>query len=326
MSEHPFDNEFRITSEQRMQFQRDGFVKLPGFLNAAVVAALQHRIEAEMRGATGHNSTTGSHFSRVKYDFETDMNDVFELLERGYFRQALTGLSERDLFFTFELFFEIEKGVNPGLPWHVGMQSFGFQPADEFACTLWAPLQPVRARGQRGGMAYVSQQVVEGSFIFDQIEPAVVSTLRAKESAGVRTDVQEYFDLRNGILNSPAMMEILERHQVEEDFEPGDVLLFNKFVVHRSIMLEEEGELFRRAAYVFRFVDATSHYDLGRVRMLEFPMEQYGKGLFAYKPVTRQHLDIANAGAADGDLLADCAYFGDRDRRMLRRDQSPGAA
>ena len=262
----------------------------------------------------------------MKYDFESDMNDVFELLERGYFQQALTGLTERDLFLTFELFFEIEKGVNKGLPWHVGMQSFGFQPADEFACTLWAPLQPVRAKGQRGGMAYVSQQVVEGSFIFNQIEPAVVSTLRAKERAGVRTNVQEYFDLRNGILNSPAMMDILESHQIEEDYEPGDVLLFNKYVVHRSIMLEEEGELVRRAAYVLRFVDATSRYDLERARMLDFPMEQYGKGFFAYKPVTRQHMDIANAGAAHGDLLADCAYFDSRDRRIIRSERSSQAS
>lgn len=199
---------------------------------------------------------------------------------------------------------------------------FGYQFAEEFGCTLWAPLHPVDASGQRGGMAYVPQHVVSGEFVFEQIEPAVVSTLKAKEQAGVRTNVGEYFAMRSGILNSPTMAEILENHQVEDDFEPGDVLLFNKTVVHRSIMLGE-GELARRAAYVMRFVDAGSHYDLKRAQNLEYPVEQYGTGFFAYKPITRQHIEIAEAGAANGDLLSACAYFGDRERRMLRHEQSP---
>ena len=61
--------------------------------------------------------------------------------------------------------------------------------------------------------------------------------------------------MRHGILNSPAMLEILENHRVEYDFEPGDALLFNKMVVHRGVVLEE-GPLAKRAAYVMRFVEA----------------------------------------------------------------------
>ena len=324
MSPHPFDSDFRITREQKAQFRRAGFVKLDGLLNAAVVEALLGRIEVEMQGSTskGRNSSTASHFSRVNYDFESEKNDVFELLERAHFRQALTGLTERDLFLTFEMLFEIERGVNSGLPWHVGVQSFGYQFAEEFACTLWVPLHPVRAAGQRGGMAYVPQHVVSGEFVYEQIEPAVVSTLRAKEHAGVRTSVKDYFDLRNGILNSPAMMEILEQHQIEDDFEPGDALLFNKQVIHRSIMLGE-GELAKRTAYVMRFVDAGSRYDLKRARDLEYPTEQYGKGPFPYKAITRQHIDIARAGAGDGDLLSKCAYFENSERRLIRHERIP---
>lgn len=302
-----------------MQFQRDGFVKLDGFLNAAVVDTLLDRVEVEMRRGTVDNFKVDSMFNRVKYDFESDKNVIFELLERRYFQQALTDLVERDLFLTFELCFELEKNVNKGFPWHVGAQSFGYQFADEFGCTMWAPLHPVDVKGQRGGMAYVPQHVVSGEFIFDQIEPAVVSTMKAKENAGTRTTVAEFFGMRTGILNSPTMVEILENHQVEEDFRPGDVLLFNKMVIHRSIMLGE-GELPRRAAYVLRFVDAGSHYDLKRAQDLEYPVEQYGKGLFAYKAITRQHIEIAEDGADDGDLLSECAYFSDRDRRMVRRE------
>ena len=317
MTGHPFDNEFVVTDEQKEQFQRDGFVKLDGFLNASVVSMLLDRTDIELNRSAA-NSYTGATapFSKVQYDFEVAKTDLFELLERPYFRQALTGLAGRDLFLTFELSFEVEKNVNKGFPWHVGVQSFGFQFAEDFGCTLWAPLQPIDASGQRGGMAYVPQHVLPGEFVYSA-DLAVVEVLKARERSGTRTSLVDYSGLREGILNSPLMDELLEVHQVEDDFDPGDVLLFNKTVAHRSIMLGE-GELSHRSAYVLRFVDAASRYDLNRAQALEFPVEQYSKGIFPYKAATRQHIEIAEAGAKDGDLISECAYFSDRDRRLIR--------
>lgn len=326
LTRHRFDNDFTATRDHRAQFARDGFVKLPGFLNANAVRALLDRVGGDPTGGTdAFKVDQAGLYKRALYDFEADKTDIFELMERPYFRQALTDLTGGDLFLAQENSFEIEKNVHKAAPWHVGVQSFGYQFADEFGCTMWAPLHPVDVRGQRGGMAYVPQHVVSGEFVFDQVEPAVVSTMKAKENAGIRTTVGESFGMRTGILNSPTMVEILESHQVEEDFRPGDVLLFNKMVIHRSIMLSE-GELPRRAAYVLRFVDADSHYDLKRAQDLEYPVEQYGKGLFAYKAITRQHIEIAEAGADDGDLLSECAYFGDRNRRVVRCEQAPRLA
>ena len=320
MSDHPFDNEFAITRQQKQQFQTDGFVKLAGFFNAAVVDALLDRIEVEMEGRKTHNNRKAvSRFSRVAYDFETSKNGIFELLERPYFRHALTDLVERDLFLTFELCFELEKNVSRGFPWHVGVQSFGFQLAEEFGCTLWAALHPVDTAGQRGGMAYVPEHVMSGNFIYHYFEPAIVSTIEAMERAGVATSAEEYSLMRAAILNAPPMVDILEYHQVEDDFAPGDVLLFNKNVVHRSIMLGE-GTLPRRAAHVMRFVEAGSHYDLQRARNLEFPVDKYGEEYTRYTPYDRQPIEIAEAGAGDGDVLSECAFFGDRDRRMVRRE------
>lgn len=297
MTQHSFDHGFRITPAQKKQFERDGFVKLPGFLNANVVEMLLNRVDA-------------------------DKGDIFELLERPYFRRALTDLVERDLFFTFELLFEVEKNVSPGQPWQVGVQSFGYQFAREFGCNIWAPLHPVNAKGQRGGVACVPRPVISGEWVFE-MEAAVVSTLKAREEAGVKTSLADYFELRHGILNSPVMLEILENHQVEDDFEPGDVLVFHKMVVHKSIRLEE-GKLSRRAAHVLHFIDAGSHYDLQRAQNLDYPIRQYRKELLPYKPIARQHIELAEAGAVHGDLLAESAYFSDRGRRMLRRKRSSG--
>ena len=317
MSSHPFDNEFLVTGEHKEKFRRDGFVKLEGFLNAAVVRTLLDRVEVEMGRAAPPGTGSALMFSRVTYDFKSEKADVYELLERPYLQRALTDLVECDLFLAFEMCFEIEKGRQKGFPWHVGVQSFGYQLADEQACTLWAPLHPVDTKGQRGGMAYVPENVVSGDFVY-RIQSAITSTLEAKERAGVRTNMVDYGILNAGILNSPTMVEIFENHQVEDDFKPGDVLLFNKMVVHRSLQLGE-GPLPRRAAYVMRFIDAGSHYDLRRAQTLEFPVKMYGEGPVPYKPVTRQHIEIAEAGAQDGDVLAECSYFDNRDRRTVRR-------
>lgn len=129
MQDHPFDNDFTISSEQIRQFQRDGFVKLSGFFNSEVVRTLLNRVEVEMSRAPDNFK---SEFSRLKYDFETEKTDIYDLIGRPYFRKALTALVERDLFLTFELCFELEKNVSKGFPWHVGVQSFGYQLADEF--------------------------------------------------------------------------------------------------------------------------------------------------------------------------------------------------
>ena len=323
MSGHSFDSDYRVTAAQKERFRRDGFVKLPGFLNSSVIEVLLSRVDSELDRGMGVSFNRGTTpegrmdpaFNRAKYDFSSDKAVIFELLERPYFRQALGSLTGRDLFLTFELSFEMQKNISKGFPWHVGVQSFGFQPADEFGCTMWAPLHPIDPNGQRGGMAYVSEHVLPGGFVYSA-DVAVVEAVRARERAGRRTSVDDYFGLRMGILNSPVMDELLKVHQVEDEFVPGDVLLFNKTVVHRSVALGE-GELPARAAYVLRFVDADSHYDLERAQCLEFPAEQYGKGFFPFKPVTRQHIEIAEAGAKHGDLLRQCAYFSDRDRRLV---------
>ena len=317
MTRHSFDNDFSVSREQKEQFQRDGFVKLEGFLNSDTVQMLLDRVDGELATGTSEALSVDSRFNRAKYDFTGDKVHIFELLERPYFQQALTSLSERDLFLTFELAFEIEKNVNKGFPWHVGAQSFGFQFAEQFGCTLWAPLHPVNTSKQRGGLACVSQRVISGEFAYSA-DLAIVETIRARERTGKTTSVMDYINLRLGILNSPAMGEVLEAHEVEYDFAPGDALLFNKTVIHRSVMLEE-GELPLRAAHVMSFIDKDSRYDLNRASALEFPSGRYGKDFFPYKPLTRQHIEIAEAGAGNGDLLSECAYFNDSGRRLVRR-------
>lgn len=75
--------------------------------------------------------------------------------------------------------------------------------------------------------------------------------------------------------------------------------VFNKYVVYRSIMMDE-GPLPKRAAFVMRFVEDGSHYDLTRAQNLEYPAEKYG-----HKAFTLSHIEI---GLPDGALLTESNY------------------
>ena len=317
MTDHPFDNDFGITGAQKEQFSRDGFVKLEGFLNSSVVDMLLDQVDAESSRGAGDAPPPkpGRRFSNMQHFLATDKKEVFGLIQRPYFQRGLTELAGRDLFLTYDLSFEISKSVDKGLPWHAGVSTFGLHYAEDFGCTLWAPLHPIDTNGQRGGIACVPLHVLSAEFVHTT-DLALVEVIRARERAGRRTSPQEYRDLRNELLNSPVMDELCDVHMVEYDFAPGDALLFTKNVVHRSIVLGE-GELPRRAAYAMRFIDAASRYDLNRAQTLHFPSEQYGEGLFPYRQITSDYVEIGKAGAKDGDLVSQCAYFSDRDLRMV---------
>ena len=313
---HPFDQEFNLTTEQREQFKRDGFVKLSGFLNTDAIRMLQRRADMQSDHGISTSPQSASHFKRSHYNLDTDKGKFFDLLERSYFRQALIDLTGHDLFLTYDILFELEKNVSTGFAWHVGVRSFGHVSFGDFSCTMWAPLHPVDSNGQRGGMAYIPEDLLSGDFVY-AAEEALVKALKAREQAGTKTSISDYFRLRNGILNSPGMSELLEAHQVEDDFNPGDVFLFTKTVIHRSIMLGE-GRLDRRTACVLRFVDINARYDASGARSIAFPLKQYGKDCPKSMFTALQHTEMAEAGTKDGDLIAQSAYFDNPERRMIR--------
>ena len=301
------DSGFQLSEAQIKKFQTDGYVKLPKFLSADTVDMLLRRTDAEMSKSL--DSFT-SQFNRLKYDFESDKADIYELIQAETFQQVMSALTNRNLFMTFELCFELKSGVSKGFPWHVGVQSFGYQRAEEFGCTIWAPLHPIRTDGQRGGMAYVPDRLMSGRFVYDQIESAIISTLEEQHRRGEETSLNKYLMMRAGILNSPAMRQILETHCEEDEFDPGDVLVFNKYVIHRSVKLEE-GELDRRAAFVMRFVEQGSRYDRRRAEELEYPTIRYGQ-----QPFTRAHIEI---DLPDGGVLSDSEYNDSPEQRMISK-------
>jgi len=200
------------------------------------------------------------------------------------------------------------KKVSQGFPWHIGTQSFGFQRAEDFACTLWIPMVEIDNSAQKGGMSYVPKNNISGEFMYNFVDPSSFRFLQESIDAGDPITLDEFIELRDGPLNQPAMKRLLDYYAVTDDFELGDALLFDKYVIHKSVMLED-GPIDSRAALAIRFIDSSSKYDKKRADDLEIPRK-----LFDYKGPTRFHLDVAEF---DGQLISEGPFYKGKIHRFI---------
>jgi len=302
------DSQFSLSDAHVRSFRRDGFVKLSSFLTVEFVRYIRSRITDRM--ALLDEGQIG--FKRVGYDIFEDDPAVEELLSREIFARSLTLLTGRHLFFAQGLGFELEKNKHNGFPWHIGTQSFGYQRAGDYGCSMWVPLDPIDTAGQGGGMSYVPEHIVSGQFMYDFVDPAIDSTLVEMVKEEECLSLQEFAELRHGILNSPAMTKLLDFNRRSDDFKLGDVLFFNKRVIHASELLGE-GPLQTRCAFVMRFIGMDSRYDRRRALGLEFPRSQFG-----HKPQSEFHLNVCKE---DGELISESPYFRNQARRRLLAGQ-----
>lgn len=292
---------FALTAQQADDYRTKGYVVLrqvftPAFLAHMRAMQLAPPTDPYQRG-----------FDRLVYDTCVGDDGVYALLEEPRFRELMYSLSGQDLFFTQAAGFSLKRKVSNGLSWHIESQSFGYQRAEDDAATLWTPLHPIVKGGQAGGMRYVARSVFCAQVVYGQLAPAMFQYIESRLKKG-DLPFEEYVALRDGMLNAGPLRELLEHHAEEDDFEPGDALLMNKYVVHRSVALGD-GPLAHRDAFAFRFISATSRYDGARARDVEIPRRYYG-----YAGPTSFHLDVCKN---DGELIVDSALF-DCDRTTRR--------
>lgn len=301
------DEKFQITDEHITEFHERGFLLLRNFYTPELIAYLRETVGNYIKQPTDRYQ---SGFNRLAFDMYDGDEKIIELLGNDTFRATITELTGRTMFFAQALSFELAKLKDKGFPWHIGTQSFGYQHAKDYGCTIWAPLDPIDPTAQRGGMAYVPKNIVSGDFLYSHIDPATFRLLDEKIAAEEEFSVEEFVELRDGPLNDPAMKRLLDHFAFEDDFAPGDALIFDKDVIHRSVMLGE-GPLDSRAAFVMRFFGADSTYDRGRAHDLEIPRHHYG-----YDGPTKFHLEVAQR---EGQPLVDSPIFAGQGYRLLTR-------
>lgn len=296
---------FELTEEQVYKFKTQGFLLLKQFYSKKFTSYISSTLGDYINTPTDKYQAG---FSRLAFDMYDGDEVVINLLKDRLFREIINKLTGRNMFFAQALSFELEKEVNKGFPWHIGTQSFGYHQASDFGCTLWAPLVKIDPNGQRGGMAYVPKDIVNGEYLYSHIDPAVFRMLRDKINTGETIFIEDFVQWRDGPLNDRAQLAILEHFGVEDAFEVGDALIFDKYVIHRSVQLGA-GDINVRAAFVMRFFCSESTYDKTRANDLEIP-----RHYFKYSGPTKFHLDVAKN---DGDVLIESPLFNGQEYRNL---------
>ena len=288
--------DFKLTDEDVAFFKKNGFLRLKKIFSDRTVDRMKKLCTPAVQPPLGNY---GAGFSKLKYDIGNDDSYILDLMQDKRFGEVIRRLTGQELFFTQGLGFELEKNKSTGFPWHVGTQSFGFQRIEDYGCTLWTPLTEIKTGGQRGGMAYVPTDVLSGAFVYEHIN-MLPSFIRGKIEAGRPYEFKDFSQLKNNLLNSPEMTELLDHFAVEDDFEIGDTFLFDKYVIHRSVKLED-GDINSRLAYAMRFSSVEARYDKNRVQALEYP-----RRLFNYDVSSAFNDEVC---ATDGESVFESKYF-----------------
>ncbi|WP_327388993.1 phytanoyl-CoA dioxygenase family protein [Streptomyces sp. NBC_01207] len=260
------NSDFSISEEDVQNFWDHGFLKLEKIFSDELVRHMKKISTSELAPPSDNY---GLGFSKLKYDVGNDDPTILDLMGDSRFSAIMSKLTEQQLFFTQGLGFELEKNKSTGFPWHVGTQSFGFQRRQDAGYTIWTPLCDIVADGQRGGMKYVSKQLLSGEFVYQHIN-LLPGYMKSEAESGRDLTYEDFSVLKNSLLNSPQMTRLLDHFAVEDSFEPGDALIFDKYVLHRSVQLGE-GPISSRLAYALRFSSIDARYDKGRVEALAYP-------------------------------------------------------
>jgi hypothetical protein len=304
------NRDFSVSAEDYKNFKKHGFLKLKKIFSDEMV---EHMSMLSSSQVVPPVDNYGMGFSRLKYDIGNDDLTILALMSNPVFSAAITRLAGTSLFFTQGLGFELEKNKSTGFPWHVGTQSFGFQRRQDKGFTIWTPLCAIDPNRQRGGMAYVSKKVLSGEFVYQHIN-MIPDYIKSEMAAGKRITFADFDRLKNNLLNSPSMVELLDHSAVEDSFQPGDALLFDKYVLHRSVRLGE-GLVPSRLAYALRFSSLDARYDKNRVTALAFPRVTFDYDVGS--PFNE------NIGGDDGDEVYKSPYFdGTREARTLELNRS----
>jgi len=157
-------------------------------------------------------------------------------------------------------------------------------------------------------MAYVSKKHMSEEFVYQYINLIPDHLKEKKESEDINF---EYFSrTKNNIHNLPEISGVLTHYASEDYFSIKDAIIFDKYVIHRSVKLEE-GSIDKRVAFALRFVDVESKYDSFRANQLEYP-----KYSFNYEGSSDFNMIVCKE---DGQPIVDSHLFKDNLQKRIVR-------
>lgn len=232
-------NQVKISSSDIQSFKEKGFLKIENLLSPEAISRLKELARAQVQSPVGEYAD--SEMSKLKYG----LNDsIIKKIYSSPEFSVLNEIAQKRLLFLQGVGFQIEP-EKKGFDWHVGVYSFNFCMPEDFGCSLWIPLDVIDTKKQHGGMSYAPTDIISARSYFSSFyrliqDDRFIEALRKNE-------LKRRFDI------APELDTFLaESNKIEDDFELGDVLLFNKFVWHKSCPLKQ-GDLKSRTAFVMRF-------------------------------------------------------------------------
>ena len=205
-------------------------------------------------GKGGDIDTKDHAYDLIKNDF------VSSLIQRRL--PSLNYITGKNIMIMHNALFSVEPNQT-GLPWHVGVGSFSFTKTEDFGASIWIPLDEITKEYQ-GGMKYVSTKIFPGQFYYTIHDLHLKNNIKWDESKG---DLNEYVTNANTIFNKITEDVIdytIQDGYEEHEYNVGDVLFFNKYVLHRSVPLKPGLHKLRRA-FVIRLVDYDARVDEERL-------------------------------------------------------------
>jgi hypothetical protein len=261
----------------KYDFERKGYAKVERLFSPEFIESLRGICDA-----TIHDSSFVS-FVKNKYNVGIDHPDVLRLIKDPGFGDFMSTITGREMIFTDGIVFELDHTL-AGFDWHIGVTSFKYIFPDDYACTIWIPLDPVDREKQNGGMSLLSKSVFSG-LEFYKLQTAFT---HAAEAGSVRLDA-EYLDIAglrrfNGaekeskeerfrkaqeltpeafsdsLYFSQFARELLRQLSESFDYKIGDAMLFDKFVFHKTDVFRA-GPMKSRRAFVLRFIDRNARFN-----------------------------------------------------------------
>ncbi|WP_414158418.1 phytanoyl-CoA dioxygenase family protein [Pseudomonas sp. BNK-45] len=245
-------NPLRLEQDDLRHFQERGFIKLRQLLTPTAIEHLVELADSQLRPCRTSAPAHGDGFSRLTHQL-----GQIGILERLYrqpaFAQVLTRLTGCRLIVSEAQSFELQTGRS-GFAWHYDSLNFRYIRPQDPAFSLWLPLQPIRPEQQGGGMAWVplSRCSAQANFQFSRLLAEKLARGEAIEDFSAH--------LRQTYCTPGLLTDSFEQQRIEDSFDPGDALLFSKYLWHRSSPLLP-GDLQRRQAVSLRLLDWRARLD-----------------------------------------------------------------
>jgi hypothetical protein len=247
---------FDLTDGHVDQMQREGVIFLEQFFTPKALRMLE---AAASTLTVPPDEERRRSFKRLAYGDGPPSQIVRDLCQSDTFVQSLSRLIGPHQVVTNLLSFELTPDKK-GEEWHFGRRSFCFIGPDVPAYTLWIPLTPVKERAQGGGLVWVPQSVWSAHGRIQQWTLFYQMLAEGKNNITFARAQRKQFGVDGDPWAGPFDLALLEANKIEQDFNPGDALLFSRNVWHRTSQLRSP-TLPGRHAIVIRFADGRAFLD-----------------------------------------------------------------